>query len=44
MAARDELAGLTPWELFNEEDAREALEIAEEAVSLAQGIISGILH
>ena len=40
----DEMAGLTPWELFNEDDAHEALEIAEEAVSLAQGIISGILH
>ena len=31
----DEADGLTPWELFDEEDARRALEIAEEAFGLA---------
>lgn len=31
----DEVGGRTPWELFGEEDARQALAIAGEAVSLA---------
>ncbi len=31
----DEVGGRTPWELFDEEDARQALAIAGEAVSLA---------
>ena len=35
----DEMEGITPWELFNEDDARSALAIAEEAVRLAQLII-----
>ena len=35
----DEMEGVTPWELFNEDDARSALAIAEEAVGLAQLII-----
>ena len=35
----DEMEGVTPWELFNEDDARSALAIAEEAVRLAQLII-----
>lgn len=39
----DEFEGLTPWELFDEEDAREALAIAEEAVDLAQAIAEKIL-
>lgn len=32
----DEMAGRTPWELFDEADARQALAMAEEAMSLAQ--------
>jgi len=39
----DELEGLTPWELFYEEDAREALAVAEEAVDLARRIVEGVL-
>lgn len=34
----DEMGGRTPWELFDEEDAREALARAEEAVNLAQTV------
>lgn len=34
----DEMGGLTPWELFDEADARQALALAEEAVSLAQAL------
>ena len=34
----DEMGGRTPWELFDEEDARQALTRAEEAVSLAQTV------
>jgi HEPN domain-containing protein len=35
----DETGGRTPWELFEEEDARQALAIAEEAASLADQIV-----
>jgi hypothetical protein len=35
----DEIGGLTPWELFDENDARQALSLAEEAVTLAVQII-----
>jgi len=35
----DEMGGRTPWELFDESDARQALAMAEEAVKLAQEII-----
>lgn len=35
----DEMAGRTPWDLFDEADARQALIMVEEAVSLAQEII-----
>lgn len=35
----DESEGLTPWELFDEEDAHQALEIAIEAFHLATRII-----
>lgn len=35
----DESEGLTPWELFDEEDAHKALEIATEAFQLATRII-----
>jgi len=38
----DEMAGRTPWELFDEADARQALLMAEEAVPLAQEIIQGV--
>lgn len=34
----DETEGLTPWDLFDEEDARQALTLAEEAATLAQTI------
>ncbi|MBA2442503.1 MAG: HEPN domain-containing protein [Rubrobacter sp.] len=34
----DEAGGRTPWELFEEHDARQALEIAGEAVALAEDI------
>jgi HEPN domain-containing protein len=35
----DEVGGRTPWELFDEADARKALSIAEEAVNLAGMVI-----
>lgn len=35
----DEMAGLTPWELFDEADASEALAMAEEAVALARKVL-----
>ena len=35
----DEMEGFTPWELFDADDVRSALAIAEEAVGLAQLII-----
>jgi len=38
----DEMAGRTPWELFDEADACQALVMAEEAVSLAQKIIQEV--
>ena len=38
----DEIEGVTPWELFSEDDARSALAIAEEAVGLAQLIIEAL--
>lgn len=38
----NEAEGLTPWELFDEGDARKALTTAEEAVSLAQQIGSSL--
>ena len=38
----DEMEGVTPWELFNEDNARSALAIAEEAVKLAQLIIEAL--
>ena len=34
----DEEEALTPWELFDEDDARQALSLAEEAVALMQAI------
>ena len=38
----DEMEGVTPWELFSEDDARSALAIADEAVGLAQLIIEAL--
>jgi HEPN domain-containing protein len=35
----DEMGGRTPWELFDEPDARQALVMAEEALNLAQTIV-----
>lgn len=37
----DEAGGYTPWELFREEDARQALQMAEEAFSLAERLVHG---
>lgn len=34
----------TPWDLFKETDAKEALKLAEEAVSLARGIESRLTN
>ncbi len=38
----DEVGGRTLWELFDEEDAREALAIAEEAVNLADRVVGEV--
>ncbi|MBA3472009.1 MAG: HEPN domain-containing protein [Rubrobacter sp.] len=38
----DEAGGRTPWELFDEEDARQALAIAGEAVTLADQLVREI--
>ena len=38
----DEVGGRTPWELFDEEAARQALNLAEQALGLANLIIFGI--
>jgi len=38
----DETDGLTPWELFDERDAHEALSLAEEAVGLAEAIVHDV--
>jgi hypothetical protein len=35
----DEASRLTPWDLFSEADARQALAMAEEAVALARAIV-----
>ncbi len=35
----DEAEGRTPWELFGEDDARQALAVAEEAVDLADQMV-----
>lgn len=35
----DEEGRLTPWEIFDEGAAKQALGVAEEAVSIAQGIV-----
>lgn len=38
----DEAGGRTPWELFDEEDARQALAVAGEAVTLAERLVRKI--
>ena len=38
----DEMGGRTPWELFDDTDARQSVAIAEEAVDLAQAIVRSI--
>ena len=38
----DETGGLTPWDLFGEEDAHQALSLAEEAVGLAEAIFQEV--
>ncbi|MCD6507617.1 HEPN domain-containing protein [Candidatus Poribacteria bacterium] len=35
----DETEGKTPWELFDEDDAREAVEIAERSSQIAEAIL-----
>jgi len=40
----DEVGGRTPWELFSEKDANDALAIAEEAYALAEEITRHILQ
>ena len=35
----DEVVGLTPWELFDKEDALKALAIAQEAIQLVSIIV-----
>ena len=40
----DEVEGRTPWELFDEADAEQALVVAEEAVSIADQLISEESH
>lgn len=34
----EEARGITPWELFREPEARRAIELARQAVSLAEEI------
>ena len=38
----DEMGGRTPWELFDETDARQSAELAEEAVLVAGSVISAL--
>ncbi len=40
----NESEGRTPWELFDEEDAQHALIIAQEAVTLSEGIIAEVME
>jgi HEPN domain-containing protein len=39
----DELEGQTPWDIFDKDDAQSAVEIANEAVELAQNLIGELL-
>ncbi len=38
----DELHGLTPWELFGEKEAREALEVARQVVHMARQLVQAL--
>jgi len=38
----DEIGGRSPWELFGETDAHQALAIAERATQLAEEIVQGV--
>jgi len=38
----DELSGLTPWEIFHEEDARNAVAVAERAVGIVQDLLESL--
>jgi len=40
----DETSGMTPWDLFGEEDAHHALSLAQESISLAETIIREVRH
>lgn len=40
----DEVGGRTPWELFDEADARQTLALAEEAVALARTVIQEVAN
>jgi HEPN domain-containing protein len=35
----DETGGRTPWELFKQEDAQQALELARQATELARSLV-----
>lgn len=39
----DEFQGLTPWELFDAQEAGDAVDMAEEAVALAQAVVQAVL-
>ena len=39
----DETEGRTPWELFDEEDAHEAVEIAEKSLQIARDILMSFI-
>lgn len=38
----DETAGATPWELFGEEDAQEAIALAQESLALVERVIQSL--
>jgi HEPN domain-containing protein len=40
----DEVSGRTPWELFNEVDARRSVDMADEAVQLTRAIAQSVLN
>jgi hypothetical protein len=40
----DESGRLTPWDLFDEEDARQAQRLAQESVDLANSIIHAVIR
>jgi HEPN domain-containing protein len=38
----DETGGLTPWELFDREDAKQALELARQATASARHLVTTV--